>query len=83
MEPQPGEEPGNGKNSTVLKSFSPFALAKTQAELLPAAPLGAQASFIYGESIRVCSEGALFTLHLLMDRSFLRERILVLSHLVK
>lgn len=54
MEPQPGEEPGNGKNGTVLKSFSPFALAKTQAELLPAAPLGAQASFIYGESIPVC-----------------------------
>lgn len=48
MEPQPGEEPGNGKNGTVLKSFSPFALAKTHAELLPAAPPGAQASFIYG-----------------------------------
>lgn len=70
MEPQPRNEPGNGKISTVLKSFFPFALAKTHAELLPAAPPGAGASCIYGESIPASSEGAQSTLHLLMDRFF-------------
>ena len=83
--PQPQKVPGN-ERTAPLEAASPFPMSQNTHTAAHGVALGGRGpgpGFIDGESTAASSEGAQFTLHLLVDRFLLRERIWVVSRLVK